>query len=308
MSAGIQGSVGLDGGNARSDTIAVQTLLTRAGMQLGLIDGRCGPKTISAIIHYQRGFLRTPDGLVEPDATTWRHLTGGGGASASAAPTPIRRVTPVRTPTRVGLAQAAAAAVAAPRVPAQAAAPTPAPNSSSSFLTKLPRPPRTSLNKGLHSPGNTLLLGKYGAPRQNYSQNDQPITNEKLKRMMTTEHVGPFKVTGMAPAVASLRQVFADVQAQMPTLYNALGTAGMKCVRYQRNSTTKISNHSWGTAIDLTLNGKLDGRGDNKVYHGLVLLAPFFNARGWYWGAGFSTEDAMHFECSTSLIASFPSA
>ena len=48
-------------------------------------------------------------------------------------------------------------------------------------------------------------------------------------------------------------------------------------------------------------------RGDNKVRHGVLLLAPFFNARDWYWGAGFGVEDGMHSECSTSLIASFAS-
>jgi hypothetical protein len=271
-------------------------------MRLGLVDGKCGPKTVSAIVRYQRGFLRNPDGLVEPGAAMWRHLTGQGGQARSAPPTPVRNVTPVRTPTRVGAPQASAA----PRVPAQPAAPTPAPNSSTSFTTLIPRPERSTLNKGLTSPSNSLLLGKFGAPRENYSQQDQPITNAKLKAMMSTESVGPFRVTGLRPAVASLREVLHDVQRAMPELYSSLSSAGMCVVRNVRDSSTSISNHSWGTAVDLKLNGKLDVRGDNKVYHGLVLLAPYFNARGWYWGAGFRTEDAMHFECGAALIASFP--
>ncbi len=313
MSASLQGSVGLNGNNARGDTIAVQSLLSRAGMKLGLIDGRCGPKTISAIVNYQRRLMRNPDGLVEPDATTWRHLTGQGGTAAGlggrAAATPTRAVTPVRTPPR--LAAAASGASRAPAIigkatpPPAAAAPTPG-NSSASYTTLVPKPDRGSINRGLTSPGNRLLLGKFGAPRENYSQNDQPITNAKLAAMMSTESVGPFRVTGLRPAVASLREVLLDVQRSIPDLYSSLSSAGMKVVRNVRGSSTSISNHSWGTAVDLKINGKLDVRGDNKVYHGLVLLAPFFNARGWYWGAGFRTEDAMHFECGAALIASFP--
>lgn len=314
MSAALQGSVGLNGNNARGDTIAVQSLLTRAGMKLGLIDGRCGPKTISAIVNYQRNLMRNPDGLVEPNATTWKHLTGQGPAARSAAPggvrpsTPTRAVTPVRTPPRVaanGNGGGGAPAIIGRATPPAAAAPTPG-NSSTSYTTLVPRPDRTTLNRGLTSPANRVLLAKFGAPRENYSQNDQPITNAKLAAMMSTESVGPFRVTGLRPAVASLREVMLDVQRSIPDLYNSLSSAGMKVVRNVRGSSTSISNHSWGTAIDLKINGKLDVRGDNKVYHGLVLLAPFFNARGWYWGAGFRTEDAMHFECGAALIATFP--
>jgi len=35
----------------------------------------------------------------------------------------------------------------------------------------------------------------------------------------------------------------------------------MLCCRYIRNSKTNISNHSWGTAVDLKLKGVLDVRG-----------------------------------------------
>ena len=304
MSATLQGSVGLNGLNSRADVVTVQQLLTRAGMRLGLVDGRCGPKTISAIVHYQRGFLRQPDGLVEPGATTWRHLTGGAAAAQTASATPIRHVPAVRTPTRVGPPP-----IAGGFTPAQNTAPPPrASNSATGFTTLLPRPERTTLNKGLTAASNRILLAKYGSPRENFSQQDQPITNAKLKAMMTTESVGPFRAYGLRPAVASLRDVMSDVQRAMPDLYSSLSSAGMTVVRNVRGSSTSISNHSWGTAIDLKINGKLDVRGDNKVYHGLTLLAPFFNARGWYWGAAFRTEDAMHFECSASLLATFPNA
>ncbi|MCT4839885.1 M15 family metallopeptidase [Pseudomonas aeruginosa] len=36
---------------------------------------------------------------------------------------------------------------------------------------------------------------------------------------------------------------------------------------------------------------------------GLLILANYFNAAGWYWGAAFPTEDGMHFEVSRGLLA-----
>jgi hypothetical protein len=100
----------------------------------------------------------------------------------------------------------------------------------------------------------------------------------------------------------------AEIQQQEPEVYNALGTAGMQCARFVRNSTTTISNHSWGTAIDLTLQGRLDVRGDNRVQLGLAKIAPIFNRHGWFWGAGFRTEDGMHFEVSDEKIRAWHAA
>lgn len=93
----------------------------------------------------------------------------------------------------------------------------------------------------------------------------------------------------------------ADINKEQPEVYKVLGTAGMLCCRQQRGGN-KISSHSWGTAIDLTIDGKLDVRGDKKVQNGLTLIAPIFNRHGWYWGAAFRTEDAMHFEAGKALV------
>lgn len=181
--------------------------------------------------------------------------------------------------------------------------PAPAPADTTGSLTRLlPRPDRSTLNPGLTAVNNTLMTNLFGAPRDSYSADCQPVTNTRLKRNMTSGSVGPFTVTGLSPAIASLREVMQDIAKQQSEVYRALGTAGMLCARYVRGSTTSISNHSWGTAVDLKLNGVLDARGDNKVQYGLTLIAPIFNRHGWYWGAGFPTEDAMHFEASRSLV------
>jgi hypothetical protein len=34
-----------------------------------------------------------------------------------------------------------------------------------------------------------------------------------------------------------------------------------------------------------------------------LLVYPYFHAEGWFWGAEFPTEDAMHFELADETVA-----
>jgi hypothetical protein len=159
-----------------------------------------------------------------------------------------------------------------------------------------------NINRGVSSAKQRTMLALLGNPRGSYDQTCRPIQNPALLPLIITDTVGPFRATGLLPAIESLKEVMADIKQEEPEVYEALGTAGMQCARFVRNSTTTISNHSWGTAIDLTLQGKLDRRGDNRVQVGLAKIAPIFNHHGWFWGAAFRTEDAMHFEISEEKI------
>lgn len=159
-----------------------------------------------------------------------------------------------------------------------------------------------NINPNLTTPSPEFLISLLGKPRGSYTQNDQPITNKHLAGLMQIGQLGPFAVKGLRPAVQNLHKVMTEIKLEQPHVYAKLGTAGMLCCRLQRNSFTKISSHSWGTAIDLKLEGKLDVRGNNKVHYGLTLIAPIFNRNGWVWGAAFRTEDAMHFEVSREKL------
>lgn len=128
-----------------------------------------------------------------------------------------------------------------------------------------------------------------------------PSLNGRLK----TRNVGPFTVTGLDKAVASLTDIFTAVQADEPELYARVKTAGMLCCRAVRGSTTNWSNHSWGTAVDILIDDMLDALGDGYCQFGLQVLARHFNNAGWYWGAEFSREDAMHFEAGEALVRSW---
>lgn len=164
------------------------------------------------------------------------------------------------------------------------------------------------INSGLTSARQSTMLALLGNPRGSYNQDCQPVTHPQLMPLIVLRHVGPFKVRGLRPAVDSLGEVMADIRIEAPEVFAALGSAGMLCVRNQRGSATAISNHSWGTAIDLTLGGALDARGDGRVQAGLAEIHPLFNRHGWFWGAAFGIEDAMHFECSEQLIRQWAAA
>jgi len=158
------------------------------------------------------------------------------------------------------------------------------------------------LNPGVLSAKQATMLALLGNPRTQYSDECQEVTNPALRPLFVTDSVGPFRVTGLKPAVISLRGVLADVAREAPLVHAALGSAGMFCARLVRGSQISISNHSWGTAVDVRLNGLLDRRGDGLVQRGLIEIAPIFNRQGWFWGAGFRTEDAMHFEAGDDLV------
>jgi len=260
----ISASVGRGGSNRPDDVTIVQNLLIARGYTtLGTANGVCGDGTVAAIVAYQAGFLRSPDGKIDPGGTTWRHL------SASYSGTTV-------TP----------------------------PADSGSLTRPVPRPAAGSINQGLTAVSNSYMLDKLGAPLVGggYNTQCQQPTQPRLRRNLVLDTVGPFRVTGLVPAVLSLKAVMADIQREQPAVYRVLGTAGMLCCRLVRGSTTAISNHSWGTAIDLTLDGVLDAYGDDKVQVGLTLIAPIFNRHGWYWGAAFRKEDGMHFEGSQALV------
>ncbi len=166
----------------------------------------------------------------------------------------------------------------------------------------VPKSRLPAFNVGLIAANNALMFDTFGAPRNDYTDSDQPITNPALRHRIVISHAGRLGVRGLDSAVASLRTVMSAVQQQQRLVYRVLESNGMLSVRYVRGSKTHISNHSWGTAIDLIVAGTPDIRGDNQVLFGLLLIAPIFNAQGWYWGAGFPTEDGMHFETGQTLI------
>ena len=179
------------------------------------------------------------------------------------------------------------------------------------YLERLPAPSSAMVNLGLTSPSEGFMLGILPDPRSTYTGDCQNPNNPLFQRLAETRRVGPFRATGIKPALDSLTGVMAAVKAELPDLHDKLGSNGMLCCRFRRvrgHIVRKRSNHSFGTAIDLKIDGKTDEQGDGFAFRGLLILAKYFNAAGWFWGATFPTEDAMHFECSKELLSRWKSA
>ncbi len=171
------------------------------------------------------------------------------------------------------------------------------------YTQPVPIPP--DLNPGLTSPTAEYMINALGEPGA-LTEDCSPLTNSNLEQAPLT--VGVDEVEGYRPAVEAVQRILTKVQQEKPDLYSQLGTAGMLCVRQVRGGSG-FSNHSWGTAIDIKIGGVTDAVGDGLVQQGLLELAPYFNAEGFYWGAAYSgdREDAMHFEASEELIGRWAS-
>jgi len=177
----------------------------------------------------------------------------------------------------------------------------------SDLSDRVPIPPKDTMNQNL-SPGKQgTALKKFGKPGQLTKDCSDP-TGKFKKRIKFGVDVGPFKVSGLDFAVESLLQIFTEVQEQLPEVFDEVKTAGMLCVRHRRKSAMLFSNHSFGTAIDLFFGKSVVPQGTHLAHRGNLLLLPFFNRHGWYWGAEFSGDfvDSMHFELAEETILKLP--
>lgn len=174
-------------------------------------------------------------------------------------------------------------------------------------------PPRDWINTDRSPTTNSFMLDLFGHPRvrKDYTQKYKSPNNPRLlKEIIWGVDVGfapnaygrVLKVSGLKPAVASLKEIIAAVRHNNPEVWAAMGTAGMLNCRLVRGSRKAISNHAWGSAIDLTFDGVIDRLGNGKTQAGLVAVYKTFHEHGWFWGAGFRREDSMHFEVSKEKL------
>lgn len=161
---------------------------------------------------------------------------------------------------------------------------------------------RRNLNKGVRIASPSYLESVFGKPREVLTSKCEGMTNKRLASKLVTEKVGPIRVRMLRPALDSLGRVFERIKATDPDLYARINTAGALCVRHIRGAPGRTSTHAFGLSLDLNIDGRLDRLGDGKTQLGLTILADFFRNEGWYWGAGFSREDSMHFEVSRDLV------
>lgn len=289
MTHEIKESVGKLGKNNVDDVLIVQQLLIQQGFSIGGADGLCGRRTIAGITSFQTKFLKYPDGLVEPAGKTLQRLNVIGFR-----PTKTNKVAPTVT-SHQEIKKTMPTEVVDPLL----------------ILVKISD--LGVINAGLSYVDNAYMINKLGKPRSDVKGKDgkwhldfthsyQGVSDDWFKTIVKTDSIGSFKVTGLRTAVESLKVIMNEISIQHPDVYTVLATDGMLNCRLMTGSETKISMHAWGIAIDLKLGVKQDKRGDKKALYGLSLIAPIFNKYGWCWGAGFPTEDSMHFEVGRDLL------
>ena len=168
-------------------------------------------------------------------------------------------------------------------------------------------PPANTFNQGLQSASEQTMLNAFGVPGQK-TRDCSPVTGAFKSRIVSGVNVGPFNVSGLDIAVASLKRVFAEANEQNSPCRRGGKDGGHACVRHKRNNPNSFSNHSWGSAIDIFFGSGVVPQGSNKTHRGCLQLAPFFNHHGWFWGAGFSgaSVDSMHFELAKETIQNPP--
>jgi hypothetical protein len=170
------------------------------------------------------------------------------------------------------------------------------------YTEAVPCPPRDQMNTGLSAARHSTMLDVFGIPCAK-STDCTDVTDTKLKRLIETRNVGPFRVTGLEPALDSLQAIFNEVHTKMPGLYSILGSEGMLCCRTVRGRPNFYSNHSWGAALDIKVGGILPPLNARRIPRGLLLIYPYFHQHGWFWGAGYNGRtDPMHFEIADETI------
>jgi len=160
----LSASVGLAGVNRSHDVEIIQRLLTQRGINPGGIDGRCGPQTVRAILHFQSGFSSRPDGRVDQNGATWRHLN-------STAPKPV-------THKPVTQSVVARQPVLAPISPNQI------------LIATAPRPARETLNPGLVSASPAFMVQQLGNPRENIRKGVSPLRMKNCAPIWSRNRLG----------------------------------------------------------------------------------------------------------------------
>lgn len=98
--------------------------------------------------------------------------------------------------------------------------------------------------------------------------------------------------------VTALQGAFNEIQ-EKGLVSRIISFGGSFYPRFIRGSTTQLSNHSWGSALDLNAPENWLGKQPAKIgQKGCLLeLVPIFNKWGFFWGGHYQNRlDGMHFE------------
>jgi hypothetical protein len=167
------------------------------------------------------------------------------------------------------------------------------------------------INTGLTAANEQTMISTLGSPLMPLTTNDQPNRASPLVTQLrqTVRISQNIAVTAIRPSIESLKKILAKAFQQERDnghdLESVLSTDGMLVVRLRRPTSgipsKKISNHAWGTAIDMKIIGHSSpGNTGHSIPGFIASLLPFFNEEGWFSGIAF--HDTMHFEVAEGTI------
>jgi hypothetical protein len=163
------------------------------------------------------------------------------------------------------------------------------------------------INKNVSSATENTMVSLMGSPKIPLTTKCQNARGSDIvKALAVTQKITDlFSLTGLTPALESAKRALDAVFKEAPELKKVLSTEGMLCTRFRKptsgKKSTKISNHSWGTAIDFKIVGfNAPGSTGNTIPRFVAIMLPHFNKEGWFSGIAF--HDTMHFEVSEELI------
>jgi len=141
------------------------------------------------------------------------------------------------------------------------------------------------------NPEGIRILGNWAA------ENITQVTIPQLKGLLGAPSSGKVSFhKAAAPQLVAMFQAWEDAGL----IDRVKSFAGTWAPRFIRGSRTSLSNHAWGTAIDINAGwNPLGARpalvGKTGCTRELVEIAV---DHGFYWGGWFSRQDGMHFECN----------
>ncbi len=177
------------------------------------------------------------------------------------------------------------------------------------FMEEVPVP--SGFNHGLRHAGNSMMISYFGMPRGDFSSACREPNNATFRNLCRFGATLPGLGNmwwGLEAALEDAADAMVTIERRNPRLFQELGSAGMGCCRWVRGSTSTISNHSWGSAIDFTVGGSIDPYNNGKIRRGMIDVIEVFNEFGWYSGAYFRREDSMHIEVSANLLEKWAAA
>ncbi len=258
----LRGSVGLGGRNWKPDVIRIQRLLDQAGVSPGppmvaAAADNAGDRTVSAALHAQ---ARRAGRRERPDLSKAAIPCSPCGRATIAKPNhrqrhpseihriPRRLQAPFANTSKNGSHPAASANIDYRRTERLGLL-------GNAYTTAVPG----AVNRGLTCPTSQQMEALFGDPHE-----------KRVKDRLITGSVGPMRVTGHRAALESLSTMFAKVKRDLPDLYGLIASWGMYNLRNIRGRNC-YSNHSWGTAIDLIVDGLAIHLGETQSCKELTL-------------------------------------